>query len=314
MCARVHGAGGAVDNISAWMDSMPRTMREELGVGLGFLHNYKTGRRGMLCKVPFFFELESADVLRIGCRLCAQKYGIQSGESAIMREGERGDEMYVITEGSVRIERYSDEGLADKGLARRASETFDAEVGTGSPRSARATAAAAAAAAAAISTGHEHRRERKNLGLLREFDFFGELCVLARDEDGLHLRRGRSATAASSVCMVHSLSYGALQDLRRQSPTIDAAIRHAVARVRRARPSLFRADSRSSPGGSSPRGGDGGGAEGGRGEGAPLSLQEQFEELARWQRQVASETADRMATLRAAFARSDATRTAERLV
>lgn len=218
---------GTAYRIEDYLVELPMKMRHDLGVELGYLHNYANGKRGMLCKVPFFWDLSSDDLILIGCRLQAQKFGVaqqaQQGkdpgdnanfqEPYIMREGELGDEMFIITEGTVRVERSNDASLLD------ATPLFDSETGP----------------------------ERKGgdapkvlLGKLRELDFFGELAVLIVDEDGRHFPRTRSAICSSTTCMVQSLNYATIKELRKQSATIDRAVRRAVAQIHNQRPSVVR--------------------------------------------------------------------------
>jgi CRP-like cAMP-binding protein len=200
-------------------------MRRELATELGYIHNYKTGKRGILSKIPFCWDVDMDDLIMICCKLQAQKFGIaqqaqQSGKDSaaardtyIMREGDLGDEMFIITEGAVRIERSEH--------TTRTSTTFESgttfEPGT------------------TFQSGGI-----KNLGKLQELDFFGELAVLTIDENGKHFPRTRSAICASSSCMVQSLNYSSLQELRTRSSTIDAAVRMAVSQVYTRRPSLRR--------------------------------------------------------------------------
>ena len=157
-------------------------------------------------KVPFFQELGSENLIRIGCQLqpvlpAEAIRDTTTGElphsSYIMREGDRGDEMWVIAEGSVKIES-----------------------GYGS--------------------------ERVELGKLREGDYFGEMAVLALERPGVHLPRFRSAYAmgvqggGSMIgTLLYSLTYSAVQHLKRESPHIDATMRAAEAKLRNNRPSLF---------------------------------------------------------------------------
>ena len=200
----LYAVRGTASPVERYFVDLPMKMRKELAIELGFLHNYKTGKRGLLSKVPFCWDLTADDVIKICCKLQAQKFGIaqqaqqrrdkekadDAPDTYIMREGDIGDEMFIITEGSVRIERAEEGGSV------------------------------------------------KNLGKLRELDFFGELAVLTIDENGRHFPRTRSAVCSSSVCMVQALNYASLQELRRQSSTIDAAVKAAEARIHAQRPSL----------------------------------------------------------------------------
>ena len=148
----------------------------------------------LLSKVPFCWNLSTDDLILICCRMQAQKFGVaqaqesQKNSSAgevsdtyIMREGDVGDEMFIITEGVVRIERHE----------------------SGQPLM-----------FASDSTG------QKDLGRLRQLDFFGELAVLTAQENGEPFPRTRSAVCALNTCVVQSLSYASLQELRKQSSTM----------------------------------------------------------------------------------------------
>ena len=90
--------------------------------------------------------------------------------------------------------------------------------------------------------------------------------------NGLAFRRTRSAVCSSSVCMLASLSYSDLAELRKQSPFIDAAVREAVAQIRATRPGLF---------GSTGETGDSGGG------GAASGVEQRFQKLTQLNAQMA---------------------------
>ena len=92
---------------------LPHDMQIELGVALQFIDNPATGQRSSFSKVPFFRELGNDEMIAIGCKLKHHKafpppvndHSKQARESYIMREGDRGCEMWVIVEGIVHVER-----------------------------------------------------------------------------------------------------------------------------------------------------------------------------------------------------------------
>ncbi len=94
---------------------LPHDMQIELGVALQFIDNPATGQRSSFSKVPFFRELGNDDMIAIGCKLKHHKafpppvndHSKQARESYIMREGDRGCEMWIIVEGIVHVERSS---------------------------------------------------------------------------------------------------------------------------------------------------------------------------------------------------------------
>ena len=65
------------------------------------------------------------------------------------------------------------------------------------------------------------------LGKLRLNECFGELAVLIQDAGGRPFPRQRSAYAVSP-CILFSLSWSAMQELRRSSVNIDAAVAGAI--------------------------------------------------------------------------------------
>ena len=66
-----------------------------------------------------------------------------------------------------------------------------------------------------------------SLGKLRLNECFGELAVLIQEAGGRPFPRKRSAYAASP-CVLFSLSFSAMQELRRSSVNIDAAVTGAI--------------------------------------------------------------------------------------
>ena len=93
---------GSVMDIADVMAQMPYTLRLELGASLGFLDDPNPRRRSVVNRVPFFQELGSEDLLRIGCKLqfvtppepiTDDTTGELHHSCYIMREGDRGDEM-----------------------------------------------------------------------------------------------------------------------------------------------------------------------------------------------------------------------------
>ena len=71
------------------------------------------------CSSLCLIDLEFNDLIRIGCRMQHQHaYPPVMSEDGdviagyIMKEGERGNEMWIVVDGSVRVERKSDLGTA----------------------------------------------------------------------------------------------------------------------------------------------------------------------------------------------------------
>lgn len=92
---------------------LPHDMQIELGVALQFIDDPATGQRSSFSRVPFFRELSNDDMIAIGCKLRHHKafpppvndHSKQARESYIMREGDRGSEMWIILEGVILVER-----------------------------------------------------------------------------------------------------------------------------------------------------------------------------------------------------------------
>ena len=74
------------------------------------------------------------------------------------------------------------------------------------------------------------------LGKLRTNDVFGELCALMEESRGVPLRRTRSAYSAVGRCVLMRLSFKDVTELRKDSPSIDAAVHAAVNIIRQNRP------------------------------------------------------------------------------
>jgi hypothetical protein len=127
---------------------MPTSLQLEMAAGLRFVDDTKTGVLGCFSKVPFLArecssksvsasqsvaasrytltgsgmclqstDLEFNDLIRIGC--CMQhQHAYPPVVSAdgdvlagfIMREGDRGNEMWIVADGVVRVERKSETG------------------------------------------------------------------------------------------------------------------------------------------------------------------------------------------------------------
>lgn len=220
--------GTALDLWDDVIRMMPTTMGEELAVELGFLDNLVNGRRGVLTNVPFCQGLGTRDLMLIGCKLQHVKIqmhaggagatgGVELGDSDtakpnqqtwIMKQGERDDRMFIILEGMVRVVR---------------SAVSDGVSASQSLRSAFV---------------RPEREEPLNLGKLHEFDYFGELGLLLRDDSGRPFPRLRSAFSITSTCILYTLNHGDLQMLRETSAAINDAISKAEDAVRQKRRSL----------------------------------------------------------------------------
>ena len=113
---------GTTQDIQQIFDSLPHTLALELAVNIGFVDDLQTNRRSTLSKVPFVRGLSSDDMIRISCKMkhCVfepphvNPDGSIRVEDFIMRQGERGTEMWVILDGKVRVEvvQYDDKGAA----------------------------------------------------------------------------------------------------------------------------------------------------------------------------------------------------------
>ena len=175
---------------------MPQRMARDLSMELGFLHNVKSGRRSCFCKVPFFTTLEEPDLIRLGCRLIPMRFvasALTGGpQEYVMKEGDHGDEMFIVAEGAVRIERK--------------------RPGT---------------------------EEVQHLGKLREYDFFGEIAVLGRDDSGRLFPRFRSAQIGSGTATLLTLKLSDVEELCEESVAINNTIRRSRDYLRQMRPTLF---------------------------------------------------------------------------
>ena len=97
---------------------MPTDLQIELAISLRFITDYQTGVVGMFSKVPFLKTLDNDDLIRIGTRMRHQlafppiMTTVNGGEGVgyIMREGERGNDMWIVAEGTVRVERLDTKG------------------------------------------------------------------------------------------------------------------------------------------------------------------------------------------------------------
>lgn len=205
--------------LDLWQDvftMMPTAMADELATELGFLDNSKKKRGGILTNVPFLDNLPTKDIVLIGCRLQHLRVTVHgagkttdpdvlSQRNVIMRQGERDDRMFIIIEGIVRVTRRRQDDTL------RSSSTGAVVQGAG---------------------------EELSLGRLHELDYFGEMAVLLQESPGVALQRQRSAYTVTGACILYTLSYDDLQELRALSAPIDAAVATAAAAVQTNRPSL----------------------------------------------------------------------------
>ena len=191
---------GTTVDFQDFFSMMPRELANELAANMRFIDDAKTGRAGLMHKVPFFSVLEVEDLIRIGCRLrphramppVVDEEGRPIG-GHIMKEGVRGTEMWLVFEGEVRVERG----------------------------------------------GRDSSEPRQYLGKLRFGEYFGELAVLVEESRGLPARYTRSAFAATANCMLMVLSHSDMITLRHESEALDAAVLRAAAKIRAAKPSMF---------------------------------------------------------------------------
>jgi hypothetical protein len=111
--AQMYKSRGSHLDIADFMTLLPHDMQIELGVALQFVDNPATGQRSVCSKVPFFRELGNDELVAIGCKLRHHKafpptlndHSKEARDTYIMREGDRGSEMWVVVEGIVEVER-----------------------------------------------------------------------------------------------------------------------------------------------------------------------------------------------------------------
>lgn len=98
---------------------MPTDLQIELAISLRFITDPKAGVVGIFSRVPFLKHLDNDDLIRIGTRMRHQiafppimtKVDGSQGAGYIMREGDRGNDMWIVVEGSVRVERVGVDGV-----------------------------------------------------------------------------------------------------------------------------------------------------------------------------------------------------------
>lgn len=154
---------GTTQDIQSIFDGLPQSLKLELAVNIGFVDDLQTNRRATLSKVPFVRGLSANDMIRISCKMKYCGYepphvnedGSIRVEDFIMRQGERGVEMWVILEGKVRVECVA-----------QAEDAPIMKAGDG---------------------------QGVDLGKLGMTEFFGENAVLMEESPGVPLRRIRSA-------------------------------------------------------------------------------------------------------------------------
>lgn len=104
----------------------PYHVQVELGVQLRFIDDPETSRRSAFARVPFFKSLGNTELLAIGCMLKHVRYlkpykndsGATDPGAYIMQEGDRGVEMWIVSEGVVRIENGTGSDTIDLGKLR----------------------------------------------------------------------------------------------------------------------------------------------------------------------------------------------------
>jgi CRP-like cAMP-binding protein len=109
---------GTTEDMQGFFDHLPRALALELAGAVGFIDDIQANRRSVVYKVPFCRNLSADDMIRLCCKMkhCAyeppQVYldGSLDRTRFIMREGERGAEMWVMLEGKVRVETTSGGG------------------------------------------------------------------------------------------------------------------------------------------------------------------------------------------------------------
>jgi hypothetical protein len=112
--AALYSQHGTVSDEMKIMNSLPQDMREELCLHLNYVDNgAKSTKRSMLWKVAFFEQLGHSDMIRISTQLKYQRIQPPEFDEAgrpdpshyIMKQGEFTNDMFVVLEGMVRIER-----------------------------------------------------------------------------------------------------------------------------------------------------------------------------------------------------------------
>jgi CRP-like cAMP-binding protein len=117
---------GTHHNIADIMTLLPYHVQVELGAQLRFIDDPETSRRSAFARIPFFKDLGTTEMLAIGCRLRHVRHipPIRGGSGSvdraayIMREGDRGVEMWVVIDGVVGIERGTGAATEDLGKLR----------------------------------------------------------------------------------------------------------------------------------------------------------------------------------------------------
>eukprot|EP01048_Picozoa_sp_COSAG05_P023007 COSAG05_NODE_4815_length_1361_cov_2.124406_1_plen_254_part_10 len=215
---------GTTNQVHDIMCLIPEPMAVQLAGELGILHNAKTGKRGVLAKVGWLKDLPPMEVIRLGGKLKHLRIvpditstveltkKEEDGEYVddftsheyVMTEGKRENTMYIIEEGMLRVERKT---------------WIEAE-----------------------GDHHAYEGEPIPLGKLREFDYFGELAVLAQEAPGVPFKRRRSAYIVTASVVLHTLTWDDMVALRKESPAIDRAVRECLDSIQELRPSMFKAE------------------------------------------------------------------------
>lgn len=211
---------------------MPRSLGEELATELGFLDNMSTGRRGILAKVSLFSQLESRELMMIASRLAyvrTQMHSNASSKSGISVESN--------------IDLASDH--SGVGLNGAGKHSFVMKQGERDDRMFVIVEGMIRVVRSDTDAGTWEDLGQLNLGRLHEGDFMGELAVLLEEAPGLPYKRLRSAFAITGTCVLCTLSFKDVQQLRALSPAIDGAVRDAASTVCANRPSLVKGASAS---------------------------------------------------------------------
>ena len=197
-------------NISEVLSLLPFSVQLELGAALHFLDDPETSRRSAFARVPFFKDLGNSEMLAIGCCLKHVRHVpimVVGTDERSKDSNERAiNGTYIMQEGDRGVEMW----IIVEGV---------------------------------VSVKRRVNGVTEDLGKLREGDYFGEMAVLCQERPGVPLRRGRSASAVTSL-LLYTMCYDDLVELRKAHPQIDAAVHETCDALRKTQPSLFVPDNR----------------------------------------------------------------------
>lgn len=134
---------GSVGSHQEYFDALPRTLRHDLACALNYTDTrdsdgtFTGPRHALLQHIAFFDGLDVDDKIRICCRLrhmrarppIFDENGDPDMDAFIMQEGDRGNEMWIIAEGMVRVEKLalSSDDIIARAQAKARGEAWDDE-------------------------------------------------------------------------------------------------------------------------------------------------------------------------------------------